>query len=370
MATVVVTGVGGSLGRRVAARLAADGDRVVGIDAGEVDGLPPTVAVERLDLASDDPGTEGRIEGLVCGADVVVHLAWRTLDEGRRAAAAEAAAANQAALGRVLDAAGRARVAGVVQVSSATVYGAWPDNPVPLSEESPLRPNPELAYAVGKADSERLLAEWSEAHPTVAVAVLRPAATLGATTSPLYRALTGTGVARSDEATRLVQVLHVDDLASAVVLAVRRRLAGTYNVAPDGGIPEATARALAGGVAHLRLPGRVATLVGMGAWNLRRAGAPRAARAYRTYPWVVAPDKLKAAGWVPHYSTEEALVATDPRPHAHWDELPPGTRQNYTLLAVLTAAAGSVAAAGFGLAILLRRRRAAATKREGSAGCR
>ena len=57
---------------------------------------------------------------------------------------------------RVLDAAAAAGRAHVVVLSSATVYGAWPTNPVPLTEDAPLRPNPGCAFAVQKAEIERL----------------------------------------------------------------------------------------------------------------------------------------------------------------------------------------------------------------------
>jgi nucleoside-diphosphate-sugar epimerase len=361
MGTVVVTGASGSLGRRVAALLARpDGpDRVIGVDANELDGLPAGMQNLRLDLATDDPDIERRLDEVFSGADAIVHLAWKTADEGKRAKAEIqlTSAANHLALERVLAAASRASVATLVHLSSATVYGAWPDNAVPLSEESPLRPNPELAFAVGKADAERVLVGWAEDHPKVAVAVLRPAPVVGATTQPLYRALTGTGVARSDDAPpRPVQFLHVDDLATAVALAVHARLRGAYNVAPDSGTTDDTARALAGGVAKVRLPGRVATMIASWGWELSRAGAPKAAQAYRTYPWVVAPDRIKAAGWVPRYSSEEALVDTDPR--VHWDDLPPGKRQNYTLLVAIAAAVGVAAATGSGAVLLVRHRRA------------
>jgi nucleoside-diphosphate-sugar epimerase len=183
---------------------------------------------------------------------------------------------------------------------------------------------------------------------------------VGSTTQPLYRALTGNSVARSEDAPpRRVQFLHVDDLAAAVALVVHERLRGAYNVAPDSGTRDDTARALAGGVAKVRLPARVATLVASWGWELSRAGAPRAAAAYRTYPWVVAPDRLKAAGWIPRYSSEEALVDTDPR--MHWDDLPPGKRQNYTLLVVIAAAVAATVAASSVTLLLVRRRRAGRT---------
>jgi hypothetical protein len=108
-------------------------------------------------------------------------------------------------------------------------------------------------------------------------------------------------------------------------------------------------------VAKVALPARLAHAVSDWSWQLWRRGVPAEARAYATHPWVVAPDRLKAAGWAPHYSSEEALVATDVR--VHWDDLPPGRRQNYNLV---LAAGGAVALIGVvsgAVTWLLRRRR-------------
>ena len=143
---------------------------------------------------------------------------------------------------------------------------------------------------------------------------------------------------------------------AAVVLAVENRLSGIYNVAPDTGIPEEQARALAGGVARVTLPGRMAVAVSSIGWRLVRRGVPIEARAYAEHPWVVAPDRLKAAGWVPAYSSEEALVATDER--VHWDDLPPGRRQNYNLVIVLVLLIGATAGVAVAIEALRRRRRA------------
>jgi nucleoside-diphosphate-sugar epimerase len=255
----------------------------------------------------------------------------------------------------VLQAAASVNVPSLVFVSSATVYGAWPDNKVPLTEDTPLRPNPEFRFAVGKAEAERVVGEWAAGHPGVDVVVLRPAVTVGSPGRPLYQALGATRAPRAGDGARPVQYLHVDDLAAATVLAWDRRLRGVFNVAADTGVAEDEARALAGGVAKVTLPARVAHSVSDWTWRLWRSGVPREARAYAIHPWVVAPDKLKAEGWVPTYSSEEALVATDARPH--WDDLPPGKRQNYNLIIALIAVAGVLAGAGAVVAAVRSRRR-------------
>jgi nucleoside-diphosphate-sugar epimerase len=347
MGRVVVTGASGSLGVRVVRLLAALPDRpdVVAVDRRPHPAHPAGVVDVVADLA--DPAHEDRLTGAVDGADAVIHLAWHTADSIGDGPADEAAAAeaNLAALRRVLVAAGRAGVDHLTLVSSATVYGAWPDNPVPLSEDAPLRPVPSFSFAVSKAEAERIAAAWAEEHPRTVSAVLRPTVTVGSPGRALYQALGGTRSPRGDEEGRPVQFLHVDDLARAVVLAWAERLEGVYNVAPDRGVGEATARALAGGVAKVPLPSRVAHAVAAWSWDLWRLGSPREARAYARWPWVIAPDRLLAAGWLPEHSSEEALVVTDDR--AHWDDLPPGKRQNLTVLAVgggLAAVAAAVAA--------------------------
>jgi len=358
--TVVVTGVAGSLGQRVAARLAArsDVDRVLGIDVVPSTWTDPKLDLRIVDLAVEAGPGASRLEAMVEGATSVIHLAWRTPDAKGSLPGddATAATANLRALRRVLDASAEARVPTIVYLSSATVYGAWPDNKIPLTEDARLRPNPELSYAVSKAEAERVVAEWADQHPSVSVAVLRPAVTVGFDERPLYQALGVTRAPSSGDGGRPVQYLHVDDLAAAVVTAWKEGLSGVYNVAPDTGIAEEDARALAGGVAKVTLPGRVAKAVSAWSWQLFRRGIPVEARAYATHPWVIAPDRLKAAGWAPQYSSEEALVATDARPH--WDDLPPGRRQNYNLILVLvgaTVAAGGLAA--IVTALIARRRR-------------
>ena len=61
---------------------------------------------------------------------------------------------------RVLAAAAAVSATRIVRISSATVYGAWPSNPVPLTEDAPLRPNPHFspggAGRGGRAPDRRL----------------------------------------------------------------------------------------------------------------------------------------------------------------------------------------------------------------------
>ena len=142
----------------------------------------------------------------------------------------------------------------LVVVSSALVYGAWENNPVPLTEEAVLRPDNEFAYARQLAAVEQMADEWRRARPGRTVSVLRPVASMAANgTSGLSRALAagiGQRFAIDDPP---AQFVHLDDVASAVTLAATNELDGVFNVAPDGSIPAATVRALTGAPPRLQL---------------------------------------------------------------------------------------------------------------------
>jgi nucleoside-diphosphate-sugar epimerase len=326
--TVAVTGATSSLGTTLTALLKTAGARRV-------------VAV---DVSASD------LTGPLHGADTVVHLAW-----------AERSHHDPALLGRVnlggtrrlLDAAAAVGAKVVVHLSSATVYGAWADNPIPLTEEAPLRPNLGFVDAVHRAEAERLVTDFALDHPSVGVAVLRPVPILGPGVDGwLSRALAGGAPVRVSQNDPPRQFVHVDDVASAVALATSVPLSGTWNVAPDGWIPGDALRALIAGRPALPLPARFAPTVASWAWSLHVADAPAGLLPLVQHPWVVANDRLRAAGWAPRYSNEEALVAG--RPGRRWADMSPRRRQGLAL-----ALAGvSLTAAGAGVAALVARARA------------
>jgi nucleoside-diphosphate-sugar epimerase len=346
MERVVITGVDTPLGRRVARRVAQDpGARVVGLAGGPVVDLPSEVEVRRIELRHDD------VKPLLEQTAAVIHLATSVPDSPT------APTDDVATARRVLEAAGDAGVHHLVVLSSATVYGAWANNPVPLTEDAPLRPNAGFAFAAERAEIERLTAEWRADHPGTTAAVLRPARVAGAADHDwLVRALRPAAAVPETADEPPVQFVDLDDVAAAVDVARRRRLDGAFNVAPEGSIPGDELRSLVGMPPKVPLPERIASRVLRWGFRWGLGPTPPELAPYTLHPWVVAADRLRGEGWTPTASNEEACV--EAHEAGPWATLSPRRRQEIALGVAGVGLVGLVV----GVTVLVRRlvRRAAA----------
>ena len=173
---IVVTGAAGFLGSRVVERLRRDGHDVVAVDraASGLDnaGVDPVI---RIDLA------HAELAEVFDGAAALVHLAGAFPVD---AVSLDGAADDLDVAMRVLEHAARVGVRHALVLSTAMVYGAWPNNPIPLTEDAPVRPNPEFAFAVQRAELERRAFAWRAAFPGISLAVLRPTVIVAYTVYP------------------------------------------------------------------------------------------------------------------------------------------------------------------------------------------
>jgi len=218
----------------------------------------------------------------------------------------------------VLTAAAAGGVSRVVLVTSAMVYGARPDNAVPLPEDAPLTPDSDDSVAGDLLEIEHLAQRSPRAHLGLQVTVARPAALVGDGIDTL--------ITRHFEAPRLLavkgcaarwQFCHVDDLVSALELAAAGRVTGAFAVGSEGWLEQDELEEIAG-LRRIELP---AGLTFATAQRLHRAGitpAPVSDLRYVVYPWVVDCKVLREAGWQPRYDNAAALqVLLDQRAGHH-----------------------------------------------------
>ncbi|WP_307848769.1 NAD-dependent epimerase/dehydratase family protein [Microbispora oryzae] len=294
---VAVTGAASGIGRAFLARAASSADfrRVVAID--DHRGDVPDVTWRVLDIR--DPLLANRISDV----DVLVHLGS---DESLDSDAAERRRYNLRAAQTVLTACAAARVRRVVLVTSAMVYGAAPDNPVPLPEDAPVAAESDTGVVGDYLEIEALVRR-SRSHPGLEVTVLRPAALVGPGID--------TVVTRHFEAPRLLavkgslphwQFCHVDDLVSALELAALGRVSGVVAVGSDGWLEMEQVEEISG-MRRFELP---AGLTFGTAERLHRLGitpTPATDLHYVVYPWAVDCAQLREAGWKAAWTNEAAL---------------------------------------------------------------
>jgi nucleoside-diphosphate-sugar epimerase len=190
-----------------------------------------------------------------------------------------------------------------------------------------------------------LVAEWAAERAGRCATRLRLAPVVGPGAQSLFaEVVTGRAPVRVRGAASPVQVLHVDDAASALALAVDADLDGAFNVAADGWLTSGDADALLTKGRLPPLPLELAQRVLATTWALGVGDAPPSMLPYLIHPWVVANDRLVQSGWRPRHSNDEAILLATPAS---------GT----TVLPYVAGAAAVTVGAALGTWWLRRRRR-------------
>jgi UDP-glucose 4-epimerase len=302
--TVAVTGAAGYIGSRVIAALQGDESvgRILGFDLFRPEGtLPSKLIFDTVDVR--DPALESRFAGV----DVLVHLAF-IMDPIKDEA--EMRDVNVNGSQNVFRCAGKAGVRKIVYTSSATAYGAHPDNDVPLTEESPLRANLDFNYPAHKLEVEYVTREIREEFPDMIVTVLRPAVVFGKHVDNAWSHVLELPAAPSVQGHRPpMQFVHEDDVARAVAFAVSNDLDGAYNLAPRDHLEWDQMMEILG-KRTMGLPEPVAFALQERLWALGLAEAPAGFLHYVMHPWVVSSEKLQAAGFHFEHSSYDAFMET------------------------------------------------------------
>ena len=298
---VVVTGSAGFIGTALLKRLSSDVSitSLRGIDILEPAGAGSGSTHTRADVLA--PG----LENLLVGADTVVHLAGVADAHNGDELAART---NIDGVLRVLDACASCGVTTIIRVVPTSIYGAWPTNPSELTEDSAIRPVPGFLPAVHAAEVERRLIDWCFEHPSIRVVTLRSAPVLGSGADHMWsRVLAGPMRLRVRGTEIDLQVVHPDDVASAISFAIVNGLDGPYNLCANGVITPESVDDLLGRSWVPALPAELLERLLVRASRLRIGEIPPEVVPYLQYPCVISNKKLLDAGWIPSYSSKEAL---------------------------------------------------------------
>jgi nucleoside-diphosphate-sugar epimerase len=315
-----ISGGAGFLGLHLARRLIADGHEVRSLDLVPLD--EPGLAVQEL---RGDIRDEASCRELVAGARILVHAAAALPIRGSRE---EIRSVNVNGSLTLLAAAAEAGVKRIVFISSTAVYGI-PDKH-PIEEDDPL-------IGVGHYGDSKIEAEEvcrAFMRRGLDCVILRPKTFIGPERLGVFEILfdwirEGRRIYVLGDGSNRYQLLAVEDLVGAIVLAASRRAAGgqTLNIgAKDYGTVRSDLQAL---IDHADSSSRITPIpvkpaeAALRALELARL-SPLVEWHYKTAhrdSFVDVSRAERVLRWKPRLSNAEALIGTYDWYLAHRDEL-------------------------------------------------
>jgi len=312
---VLVTGVAGFWGRRVANQLIAIASsrteepaaysfdaHVIGVDL-----EPPEPEIEGLDFIQADIRNSLLVELLRSEqVDTVCHLAF--VESGRPSE--NSFDINVMGTMKVFGACAEAGVRKVVFKSSTTIYGARPTNPAFLTEGQTLNGSRSYGTTRDRVEIEAFCNGFRRQVPEMVQTILRFPSIVGPNVdTPMTRFLKQPWTPTLLGFDPLMQVIHEQDVIEALVYAVIQDIPGVFNVAAEGILPLTKLMALAG-----KFPIPVFHLFAYwGASAAESTGLPvnrylPIELDYLRYSWVADLERMRAdLGFVPRYTAEEVL---------------------------------------------------------------
>jgi UDP-glucose 4-epimerase len=227
---VLITGISGNLGRTLT-RLLHRTERVLGLDRRPFPGRPKDLEVFQLDIR------KRKVEEIFRKGEVktLIHMA---IIHDPRLSQAEHHSFNVLGTKAVLEYAAKYGVAKVVVLSSTNIYGPNPDNDNFLTEDAPLLGSQRFADIRDLIEVDMYVQQYMWKHPEVETVILRPVHIVGPNVKNApsnYLRLKHPWVLAGFDP--MVQLIHEEDVARAMIAAQRPSVRGVYNVVGPGEVP-------------------------------------------------------------------------------------------------------------------------------------
>ncbi len=297
---ILITGVGGKIGRLVASQLLNGGHEVIGVDRRPWPRAPEKLELYRVDVrkrAAEEVFRHHRPDAVVHMA-TVTHLTHRSEDRYK---------INLNGTRAVFEHCHRYGASQAIFVGRHTYYGAGADLPLYHREDDPpsgVQSFPELSDLVA-ADIYASTSLWR--HPEIDTCILRSCYTLGPRHHGTLAAfLRGRRVPMILGFDPLFQFMHESDVARAIVVALDSRLRGVYNIAGPGPIPLSLLIRETGRT-PIPVPEMIFRLA-LGRFGLPKL--PRGALTHIKYPVVISADAfVKETGFTCEYDADATMAA-------------------------------------------------------------
>jgi len=299
MSRIVITGISGRLGRLLARRLHLDHE-VIGLDRRPMVRRPKDIEVFRSDIRRKKCERLFRNRRI----DVLVHL---SIMHDFRRPQRDLHSWNVIGTQRLLEYSARHDVGKVVFLSTANVYGARPDNPQFLTEDSPLMAGERFSEMGSLVAADMLLATFFWKRPDIETVVLRPTHIVGSVRNGPSLYLSMPVIPTIMGFDPVMQLVHEDDVVEALALAATGSVRGVFNIAGRGELPlSALCREL--GRRTLPLPFPVLKAIMKRAWTMGVTDMPVPELDFLRYPCLVDDRRAREElGYSPSRSLPDTL---------------------------------------------------------------
>ncbi len=299
---VVVTGISGNLGRMVAKLLHRE-ERVVGIDRRPFADKPKDIEHFQIDLRKRKMEDVFRRQPV----KAIIHMG---IMHDPRMSAEDHHAFNVIGTTRILECAAKNGIKKIVVLSSANVYGPSPDNSTFLAEESPLMGASRFPSVRDLIEVDMLAHGFFWREPSTETVVLRPVHIIGPTiknAASNYLRLQRPWVLWGFDP--MLQLIHMEDVARAMIEALRPGRRGVFNVVGPGEVP------LSAALSELNRQPR---------WIPHPLARPLLERLFKSRLATFPPEEIdhiqflcmvdgsrwvKATGWTPRYTMRQTIRA-------------------------------------------------------------
>lgn len=303
---VLITGIGGNFGQAVARRLHRHYD-IIGVDRRPVDNMPKDVDFERIDIRRRRMEDVFRRRRL----DAVVHL---NIMHDPRADQDEHHDFNIVGTQKIFDLCDEHDVPKIVVLSSANVYGPDPRNDQFLTEDAPLMAGSNFGTIRDLIALDMFCNTFFWRHPEIETVILRPVHIVGRVNNAPSRYLRMERPFTLMGYDPMVQLIHVEDVVSAIERALTPGIRGVFNI--TGATPVPLSYILERlGRASRPVPAPMMRALLRAAWSLKLSDWPTPELDHIKYICMVDDSRARTElGWQPRYSLDDIVRDLDARP--------------------------------------------------------
>jgi UDP-glucose 4-epimerase len=301
--TVVITGICGRLGKRLARVLHRE-RKVIGVDRRPFPEKPKDIQHQQVDIRRK------KLKDVFRSGDIraVVHLG---VMHDPRASSAEHHSWNVAGFAKLLEYVAQFKVPKLVVLSSSNVYGPQPGNAQFLTEDAPLLGSSRFGEIRDLIEVDMLAQSFFWKQPETETVVLRPVHILGTVRNAPSNFLRLPRIPTLLGYDPMIQVIHERDVVDALRLALRPGVKGIFNVAGPAPLPLSHIIKILGRPT-LPVPYTLGKSMLKRMWSLRLSTFPAPELDHIRYVCMVDDRRAKAIlGFEPGRTIEETVLGVD-----------------------------------------------------------